>query len=63
MHLPAMVDLVQEQMREQISDALGDLAGLAAIGKDLPVQIGLAETVAASQLCPANRMGRLPDEE
>ena len=39
MHLPAMVDLVDEQMRQQVADALGNLAVLAPVGDDAPVEI------------------------
>ena len=39
MHLAAMVDLVDEQMRQQVADALGNPAVLAPVGDDAAIEI------------------------
>ena len=39
MHLAAMVDLVNEQMRQEIADALGNLAVFAPVSDDAAIEI------------------------
>ena len=46
MHLAAVVNVVQEEVRKQIADALRDDAGVAAIRRDAPVEIRVREAVA-----------------
>src|SRR5689334_11786649 len=63
MHLPAMMDVVQEEMRKQVADPLRYDACLAAICRDTPVQVGIRQAVAkGDQLAvePGLRLGEFP---
>ena len=47
-----MMDVVDEEVGEQVADALRDFSVLAPIGNDAPVEIGLGQAVAKGDQPP-----------
>ena len=54
-HLAAMVNVVQEDMGENVSDLFGDHAVLAPVGDDAAIEIGLRQAIAEGDQPPVGR--------
>lgn len=59
MHLAAVMDLVDEQMCQQVADALGDLTVLAPVGDDTAIEVACGQPLAKRDQPAVRRRLRL----